>query len=226
MTTNERRGEIERLLILLSEAEVALLTRPVIVTGSRQHSHRVTWPASSREDSGLYRAAYTSVGDYRTWISSEAYSAVLFDGSLLQLTYDFLGKDLTGHRLVYFPCPFEMDLGLLREEPLLDVVDLYADSRQDRPRLVSPLRFDFDMRSQREGHPASHLTTISSDCRWAVTAPLSPGHFVRFVFHHFYPALIAALEFLREWPQHTEKRTITELEEQLLHISCGRRASA
>ncbi len=48
----------------------------------------------------------------------------------------------------------------------------------------------------------SHLTTISSDCRWAVATPLlARDIFVRFIFRHFYSALFQAHLFLRTWPQ-------------------------
>lgn len=222
MTTSEQRGDLDQLLTLLFEADVAIIRKPVVVLNSGQSKRRVTWPPSSLETGDLYRKRYASVDEYRDWVRAEAYSAVLFDGALLQLSFDFAGVDLTGHRLVYFPCPYLVEPALLREEALLDVMDLYANSRSERPRLVSPLRFEYDAARAKKGHPASHLTTISSDCRWAVTTPLSTGHFIRFVFSHFYPELYQSHGFVRSWPQRYASRTITDIEESLLHISSGR----
>ena len=156
------------------------------------------------------------------WIEAQAYSAVLLDGALLQISFDFVGTDLVGHRLVYFPSPFNYDSALLRDLPILDVVDLYMNSRDELPRLVSPLRFEYDPAGAGPGHPACHLTTISSQCRWAISTPLSPGHFIRFIFQHFYRELYLSHRFLREWPQRASNRSITEEEEMRLHISIGR----
>jgi hypothetical protein len=160
--------------------------------------------------------------EYCDWIQADSYSVVLYDGSFLQLTYDFDGDDLVGHRLAYYPCPYDIDPAWLEHEPLADVVELHRADPKATIRMASPIRFDYSESFQGEGHPASHLTIITNDCRWAVTSALSPGHFVRFIFRHFYPAVWARLSFVRTWPQPTGKRTITEAEESLLHISCGR----
>lgn len=96
------------------------------------------------------------------------------------MSYDFEGDQLTGHRLVYYPCPFDVDEDLLRSEPMSDVIDLYRENESSTVRLRSPLRFDCDIENQSEDHPGSHLTFLSSDCRLALVAPISPGHFVRF----------------------------------------------
>lgn len=226
LTTSEQRGELERLFILLRDADVAVVARPVVVRRLGRGVERVTWLPSGEESGDLYRAPYPSIDDYREWIRAEAYSAVLFDGALLQLSFDFAGKEMIGHRLVYCPCPFGIDPGLLNEEPILDVVDLYIDNAGERPRLVSPLRFDFDAEGARVGHPVSHLTTNSASCRWAVSSPLSSGHFIRFVFSHFYPELYGLHEFIRRWPERYGNRTITELEQELLHVACGRQTSS
>ena len=53
--------------------------------------------------------------------------AILFDGSLIQISYDFDYSELVGHRLLYFPCPFDLDPELLQTLPLVDVIDFYRD---------------------------------------------------------------------------------------------------
>src|SRR5689334_12572169 len=119
MTTSEQRGDLDQLLTLLFEADVAIIRKPVVVLSSGERTHRVTWPPSSLETGDLYRGRYATVDEYREWIRAEAYSAVLFDGALLQLSFDFAGTALAGHRMVYFPCPYLVEPALLREEPVL-----------------------------------------------------------------------------------------------------------
>lgn len=222
-TPSETRAEIERLLTLLIQSDVALTAQPVILQRAAGGVERVTWSSLAPASGPLFRKPNASVAAYSEWIAAGGYNAILFDGALLQLSYDYLHQEPVAHRLVYYPCPFDLDLGLLKETPILDLIDLYAASREVEVFLRSPLRFDYDQRphARQHGHPASHLTLLSEDCRWAVTAPLSPGHFVRFIFRHFYPSLWSALSFLRDWPVTHGHRTITDAEASQLHISCG-----
>ena len=207
----------------LFDAEIALYISDVCVLGSPRDIQRVTWRPSASESGELFRTATSTVDEYRDWLKAQAYSAVLFDGAMVQLSFDFLGTNVVRHRLVYYPCPFDVELSLLKELPLVDVIDLYIDSPREQVRLVCPLRFDYDYWAQSQGHPASHLTFLSQSCRWAVSAPLSLGHFVRFIFRHFYPSFWVAHRFLREWPQTMTTRTITASEESMVHISRGGR---
>lgn len=223
MKPSSLRTELQNLLDLLIEFDVAIYANPVVKRDHRGGMTRVTWRSSAGTASGeLFRGDFATLDGYHDWFRVEAYSAVLYDGAILQMSYDFEGDQFTGHRLAYYPCPFDIDQELLRTSPMLDVIELYRENGMSSVRLRSPLRFDCDMASQAEDHPAVHLTLLSSDCRWALVAPLSPGHFVRFLFKHFYPHLWTTLRFVREWPQNLGERTITSEEENILHIACSR----
>ncbi len=216
-------GQIRQLSTLLLEADIALYVNPVIKQELRRSGRRiirVTTSGLTGSATTLIRGHFATVSDYCEWLESGAYSAVLFDGAILQISYDFDGNDLIGHRLAYYPCPFDVDTELLRTSPVLDVIWLYRGRDDERVRLRSPLRFDFDKGAQQAGHPAVHLTLLWDHCRWAVVAPISLGHFLRFIFRHFYPALWNAHDFIRQWPQELGERTITRTEEGALHISC------
>ena len=220
LTANQTSTEIRNLIDLLVTSGTAIFTNRIIQSSGA--ATRITWAHHGASTGVLFRGDFCTIDDYRNWILAGAYSAILFDGSIIQLTYDFEYADLIRHRLAYYPCPFDIDQNLLREEPILDVIDMFIDGQQSLVRLRSPLRFDYDAAAQGANHPASHLTLLSPDCRWPVVAPLSPGHFIRFIFHNFYPLLWANLEFIRNWPQRLGDRTITTEEESHLHISCAR----
>lgn len=221
-TPNELRGEIERLLKLLLEAEIALYINPTIENKGPQGFTRITWPQSIHFLSEIFREDFTSIDDYCKWLEAKAFSMILYDGSFIQITYDFLGNDLVSHRLAYYPCPFDLDQDLLNESPILDIISLYRGKDNSIVKLRSPIRFDYDLKAQSLDHPAVHMTFIFPHCRWAVVAPISPGHFIRFVFKNFYPHLWNIHEFVRKWPQRLFDRKITIDEEELLHISCKR----
>ena len=117
---------------------------------------------------------------------------MLFDGSLLQLTFDLRGSGLVGHRIGYIPCLFLLDeegRALLRSEPILDVIELFRGRGEKYLRLRTPIRFDFDPDAATERHPASHMTLNHPNCRIPVRGPLGLGHFIKFVFWHFYPTV-------------------------------------
>lgn len=223
MTSNKLRAEIHNLLDLLLAADIALyINNCIIQQGKAGGISRVTWGSSRSIPGELFRSEFATVTEYCRWLEVQAYSAILYDAAILQLSYDFRGDQLLGHRLVYYPCPFDVDEELLRTEPVLDAISLYQGRGDSVVHLRTPLRFDCDLLSQVEGHPATHLTLLSSHCRWAVVAPLSLGHFIRFIFRHFYPQLWHAHDFIRTWPQWLGTRTITPEEERGLHITCLR----
>lgn len=222
MKSSKVRTEIHNLLDLLLRSEIALYTNPVVAQTSKGGLTRVTWANTRSVPGKLFRGRFATVDDYSGWLESGAYSTILFDGAVVQFSYDFVGDRLVGHRLAYYPCPFDVDEELLRTEPLLDVIELYRNHSESSIRLRSPLRFDYDPQNGSDDHPTAHLTLLSPHCRWPIVAPLSPGHFVRFLFRHFYPSFWTAFKFIREWPQQLGERTITTEQEGMLHVACTR----
>ena len=125
---------------------------------------------------------------------------MLFDGSLLQVTFDYDHRRLIGYRLAFVPCPFSLDRELFRTEPTVDLLELYAAQSALEVRMRATIRFDFDPGSQRLGHAAAHASLNAAHCRIPCVSAMSLGHFVAFVFQHFYPEIWA-------------------VEEQLLHLA-------
>jgi hypothetical protein len=163
--------------------------------------------------------------EYRKIVERRSYSALLFEGSVLQFSYDVGGDTVVGHRLAYVPCPFEIAPVDLTLDPILDVIDVYECHGREALRLRSPMRFDFDPARSREGHPASHLHIQTHDCRIPVGAALGVGHFVRFVFSRFYPRVWAEHPILHGLSLRLGSSTLSADEEAGMHITCGRRDS-
>lgn len=221
MTTPSRiRNSIDELLTLLVHKDIALLVNTVVQRGHASASVRVSWPSQPDRWRSAYNLPFGSIEQYYGWLESGEYSAILYDGAILQLSFDFWHSDLVGHCLAYYPCPFRLsneELSEFRERPVNEVLYQYLDDFS-RFRARSPLRFDFDERAATPEHPASHLTLVKGDCRWAVFGPLSLGHFVTFVFRHFYPSLWQQHEFIREWPMAVSKRTLPQVGQRELCI--------
>jgi hypothetical protein len=174
-------------------------------------------------------AEFGTVDEYMYLITNRQYTFLLFDGSLLQLVYYFRNRKVVQHHLGFYSPPVtlqqeELDLYL---EHGLTLDDLLSDKIASvgfvsHLRLKSPIRFDFDAGNNREDHPASHLHVSQSHCRIAVFAPLSIGHFIRFVFRHFYPDCWKTYDFVRRWPCTMYNETIMSEHKKHLHIGCVR----
>jgi hypothetical protein len=188
ITARSLRDEVQNALDYLVTAEIIRYSRPIVVD-----SHgRVTWRSYPHVGSFLISRAHASIDQYLSWVSNGEYAASLFDGSLLQISYEVQGGEIVGHRLAYVPCPYDIELELLDEgHALADVCDLYRDGDAV---LRSPIRFDYDPVSARPNHPATHMTFNSVDCRIACVAPLRVLRFLDFVFRSFYVRLWKAHE--------------------------------
>jgi hypothetical protein len=206
--------EIENLLDHLINAGIAIYANPVLDRGGV-----VSWPRL--RGASLVQRGVPTLESYRQWVTQSAYSAILFDGSLLQLTYEFVGGNLlVRHRLAYVPFPFDAGREQVQELPVIDLLDLCASEGAAKVALRSAVRFDFDLEAQRTGHPASHLTLNSHSCRIACTAPLRLGRFVRFVFGHFYPYVWEVDSYLPTVSQRSfGDRTITAEEFDDFHLA-------
>jgi hypothetical protein len=236
MTASSLRREVERLVTALLRANLAIEAQAVISTSSGNRQ-AISW-GGGRGSSISSEIPSATIAEYRRLLRDGEYSCVLTDGSLLQLSFVLERESIVKHRMVYFPCPlvFEKDeldvVGelsftelfelALSEEFALDSDAMDPDSYPDigRLRLRAPLRFDFDLEAMRVGHPGSHLHLSDESVRWAIFGPLSVGHFVRFVFRHFYPSVWAENEFLRTWPTPLGSRCVSVDEEKELFIDC------
>ena len=185
---------------------------------------RITWPTSPQKWQVGFEKPFGSLDEYYAWLKNNEYSAILFDGSMLQISFDFQLSDLVSYRMVYYPCPIELTLQeqmLLREFPVFEVIDAYSEAKE-RFRAKSPIRFEFDLESATSTHPASHMTMLTNNCRVPVYGPLSLGHFVSFVFRNFYPDIFDRHRFVRDWPTRIGPRTL-EMSDQrsLMYLNFG-----
>ena len=182
-TTRALHQGLDALLTALLDSGLALE-----INGLAVNNRRVTWQPRRSVSSFLGQREHATVEQYMLWLANGDYCAVLLDGSLLQLTYDVDAGQVSGHRLAYIPCPYELEQDLLDQGfSIEDLVRFYEASPTDAVALRSPVRFDFDPAAAKPGHPASHLTINSATCRIACVAPIHVTRFVDFIFRHFYP---------------------------------------
>lgn len=185
------REDIQNALDYLLDADLCLVANPISVVTKAPFAdgtqiESVRFSSYARDEAFLISHGHPGIDQYLAWLKSGSFSAVLFDGSLVQLAYDIsLKGEVVGHRLAYMPCPYNVDPNLFAQESLLDVIELYDGSTDIVMR--SPMRFDFDPYASAPGHPAAHFTFNSPQCRVACIAPVHVMRFLDFVFRHSYP---------------------------------------
>ena len=138
-------------------------------------------PFGSMRSQVRYQDSYWDQRQHR------AFSILMLDGALIQISYEFKAGRLLRHRLAFLPSPDLLDYQnypeLYSEERLfVDVVD--------KGVVTVPVRFDYDARTGVQvvlEHPESHLTLGQySGCRIPVTAGVTPHSFMQFVLSSFY----------------------------------------
>jgi len=224
-TTRSLRDEVRNVLDYLSDAELTLYTNAVSMSETR-----VAWHAHQQHAEFLITRQHT-YEQYLNWVESGSYSAILRDASLLQISYEVRGGKIVAHRLAYVPCPCiisqdALDAFLGEGSSISDIVNLNEYARDVVFR--SPIRFDYDTANAKPGHPASHMTINSPECRIACVAPMHVLRFVDFVYRHFYPRLWSAhATFFAEaaW-RHIDARGIVNDELTHIHLAWDTRATA
>jgi hypothetical protein len=218
MTTTPRaiRDDVKNILDYLQESQLALATNEVSMG-----STRVGWHPHDRFAPLFSGRGHATVAEYLSALGAGHYSAVLYDASIIQMTFDIEGGRVTRHRLNFVPCPYVIDLDLLTEGEPMEVVRMYADDPKQEVALRSPVRFDYDSENATNGHPAAHLTINSDACRVACVAPMHAYRFIDFVFRHFHPShhKAHAKFFSSASLTHLGDRSISDEDRHSPHIS-------
>jgi hypothetical protein len=206
----------------LRDSELTIFTNPVSL-----ERDRVAWHSVSAQPHEKGRSLYPTIADYMNALAAGAYSAVLLDGSLIQVEYGVLGGEVVSHRLAYVPCPYIVDLDLLMSElPLAEVMEVYAVDLPASLAIRTPIRFDYDPEAAKPGHPAAHMTINSVHCRIACVAPLHVHRFLDFLFRHFYPVYRSDHQsfFDAGSRRHVGEKVIVDADRETPHIMWNARS--
>lgn len=220
MTAHHARSSIQNIVDYMQENGLAIYTNPTVIN-RYAGGYRVTWRSPYPQPEGLFRNRFGSIDSYREWLNAGAYSAVLFDGSLLQLSVDYSGTQISGYRYAYIPFPvYVKDLSELVEFSIIDILESYLTENGENVRLRTPIRFDYDPdASVPIWHPVSHITINSKDCRWAVSSSIGLGCFIQFVFMHFYQRQWRRHEYIRTLVARRGPPSIHNSERQFLYVT-------
>lgn len=184
MNSEQVRAQIEGITTLFVECSLCDEQNFPSVRNSRGHT-LITIP----NDPDLAIALKSGVDYreiYRRLEETRSFNFRMLDGAIVQLLYDFIGSDLVGHRLSYFPSP---SLEPFQNEPeLYEDDEIYADILKKNV-VPFPIRFDYSSDDSKHidvDHPKSHMTLGQyQNCRIPVFAPITPIVFAKFLLRNF-----------------------------------------
>lgn len=183
LSANSCAREIDACLSRLMANEIVLYHNVHSVK-----SEEVRWRSDvSSEGPFLLSAKETPTHrDFQYWYENNMFSAVLTDGSLLQLSYKFKDGSLEKHRLAYVPFPYRTHPDVFRYFDLPDAMAISESTESCDLLLRGCLRFDYDLVAGSVDHPVSHLTLWDPGCRIACASAMTPGRFLRFIAENLY----------------------------------------
>jgi hypothetical protein len=101
----------------------------------------------------------------------------------------------------------------------VDIIEGYLDDRSEYIILRTPVRFDFDAKRSKSEEPHAHVHFNHEDCRCAVSAPIFPCYFVKFVMRYFYPDLWERYPVMKSIDQEMVGHWLKDDEEFFLHFT-------
>jgi hypothetical protein len=134
---------------------------------------------------------FGSLDQYLEWVRQGEFTCLLFDFSLIRVSYECVGNSVIGHNLLYWPCPVEFFGKVESLSDLCDGIELCINSPRSACEIVSlsmrtPMRFDFDPTSESEEHALVHLHTQFDDTRIFVQQAMCFPSFMKKIIRTFY----------------------------------------
>ena len=239
MTVKKSKSEIEQLTSFLLSKGLILDYNSPKITQLGTDSFSISW-ASTNSMKNKNRN-FASIPEYINLIYNREYNFILFDGSLFQFSFIYRHREIIKARLLYYPCPLNISQEDIEDIQLgEDFINLFFLLLEEQTDLIisnlslpkfpllklelinkSPFCFDFDVENSRSNHSASHLHINDHNCRWPIYGPISPGHFIRLIFHLFYTEIWETYEEIRQWPLTLNHRTILSEHTSELFIECN-----
>ncbi|MCU9949521.1 DUF2290 domain-containing protein [Pseudomonas sp. PDM13] len=155
---------------------------------------RVTWStATTRPD--LTDIPDSNIKEYLIYLSGRHFNFQLFDGSLIQISYDIKSGSIVQSRLVWFPCPVSFEP---EELEYASLEELIRTAPNENIHCRAPLRFDYAPHQAADNHSSTHVHLGMENFRLPVQRPMEPRRFIRFIVRTAYPDVWSSPEFIRD----------------------------
>jgi hypothetical protein len=173
----EVRTWLQRLGLLLDFNES-------VIEKTSNSTKRITWAVNGvRPDLSNYKDS--SIEEYVFFLKGKHYQAQLIDGSIIQISYDIKrNNDITGARLVWYPCPTDFELQELETATIEEIV---LTTPTHKLGCRAPIRIDFAPHLKSENHSSTHMHLGYEKTRLPVQRAMEPLRFLSFILRTAYP---------------------------------------
>lgn len=183
-------NQINLTMDMLASAGHIIFYNPVSSKFDSNKNQIITWNnhVSDRNNCG---GSFTMLAQYSHILNSGAYHCLLFDGSIIRISFEFENSKLSRHSLLWWPAPFDIDFMNNNEMELSEIYeDFLTDSNwNEKLRMRSPIRIDFSSDDENEIHPQVHMHTQNNETRISVSKYMCFNGFIAYIFYNCYPKL-------------------------------------
>lgn len=227
-------NHINKLCFEWEKAGLVLSSNSTVVKQNGEGRSLVTW---KEEGGALKNNDFSTLSEYLMLLKYSQYTMVLYDGSILQISYKIKRNEIIGHRLCWFPSPLEIDEGQNVEDIIYKIheslssnsslLEEYLTSPEFNSEINlnkfyhrSPIRFDYDIMpdERKDKHPDVHLHISIEDCRIPVKGPLCLRRFMAFIVENFYPHLPLEGSLVNDLPSWFSNDMLTDHHRSKFHL--------
>ncbi len=193
LSIDQIENQINSTLDALYSKKILYTYNYIYKEGNNSNNQYLTWKnhESGKFNTGSY---FLKLEQYRKILENNSYLCILYDGSIIRVSYTFENNVLVGHNLLWWPAPYSYKNITLEDIPPQDLFEEFiADSKwMEAIKMRSPVRFDFDpsKNAVNEKHSPIHLHMQHEDCRMYIEKPLCFNEFINFILKNYYPDVI------------------------------------
>ena len=219
---------INTFCVFLYENGIAFSKNKHYITELNNRRKRVVWDSGVKM-SERERSDDTTYSEYLKILEYRDYSILMTDGGVIQISLDYAGRQPSGYRYAYVPCPIyfsDADFSLVGDEtlPFLEFIeDLNHQDLISRLRIRPAFRFEYDPDVASKDHPSCHVHLGKSSSRIPVSRPIAHEQFFCFVFKNFYPNVFASHSKINGLNSRALRETITVEQKRELHFHLSAR---
>lgn len=192
-----RKNCDEQLIEQISNTLEMLLEKGLLYTYNElkreyldKNTIRLSW---NNHLSGSFNSGdnFLKLEQYKQIINNQSYLCVLFDGSLIRVSYTIKNGCIVGHNLLWWPAPYKYSGVSLDDVPPKQMLSdfLEDDKWYENIEMRSPVRIDYDPRKEvvSSAHPPVHMHIEHMECRIFIEKPMCFNSFIKLIFNNFYP---------------------------------------
>lgn len=182
--------QIENTLSMLLQKKLLYTYNELKREYLNKNTIRLSW---NNHKSGEYNTgdSFLKIEQYQKILENGSYLCILFDGSLIRVSYTIKNDMLIAHNLLWWPAPYKYK-GVTLDDvaPAQMISDFLEDKKwYESIEMRSPIRVDYEPKEEivTAKHPPVHMHLEHKDCRIYVEKPLCFNRFIEYIFKNFYP---------------------------------------